>query len=253
MPFTFSHPAAVLPFAYIPKRLVSMTGMIIGSTAPDFEYFIRMRDRSYYSHTWAGMFYFDLPLCIMLAFIFHAIVRNPLIDNMPGFLSKRLQSFKQFDWALHFRENIPVVLISIIIGTASHIIWDKFTHGNSETSAAWFPFLLKTFHLGNMKLAVYDVLQHLSSIAGALLIFYAVMKIPVQPYISKPMSTMVWFWFMVGVMSLPVFVIRILTKNYHHNRDDIIMLMITAGLSGLVFASLLFGRKPVPHSATGQT
>jgi hypothetical protein len=42
MPFTFAHPAIVLPLKHLPKRWYSLTGLIIGSMTPDFEYFIRM-------------------------------------------------------------------------------------------------------------------------------------------------------------------------------------------------------------------
>ncbi|HYM92834.1 MAG TPA: DUF4184 family protein, partial [Chitinophagaceae bacterium] len=80
MPFTFSHPAAVLPLNYVSKKYVSLTGLVIGSMTPDFEYFLRMRDRSYYSHTWKGVLWFDLPLAIILASIYHGMVRDVLID-----------------------------------------------------------------------------------------------------------------------------------------------------------------------------
>ncbi|WP_262496247.1 DUF4184 family protein [Flavobacterium piscis] len=39
MPFTFSHPAIILPLKYLPKNWISLTGLIIGSLTPDFEYF----------------------------------------------------------------------------------------------------------------------------------------------------------------------------------------------------------------------
>src|SRR5574338_195989 len=96
MPFTFSHPAAVLPLGYFPKRFISMTGLVIGSTAPDFEYFIRMKNRSYYSHTWLGLLWFDLPLVIILAFIYHGIVRNMFLDDLPVIFTKRVAVFTNF-------------------------------------------------------------------------------------------------------------------------------------------------------------
>ena len=54
MPFTFSHPAIVLPLKYLPKKWFSFTGLIIGSMTPDFEYFLRMKVKSDYSHTLNG-------------------------------------------------------------------------------------------------------------------------------------------------------------------------------------------------------
>ncbi len=71
MPFTFSHPAIVLPFGLIGQRYFSMTALIIGSMTPDFEYFLRLRVRSDFSHTLFGVFWFDLPLGIVLCFVFH--------------------------------------------------------------------------------------------------------------------------------------------------------------------------------------
>jgi len=44
MPFTFSHPAIVLPLATLRRQWISATGLIIGSITPDFEYFIRMKN-----------------------------------------------------------------------------------------------------------------------------------------------------------------------------------------------------------------
>lgn len=70
MPFTFSHPGAVLPLNFLPKKYFSMTALVIGSMAPDFEYFFRMRAQSYYSHRWSGMFWFDLPWLLFLPLFF---------------------------------------------------------------------------------------------------------------------------------------------------------------------------------------
>ena len=50
MPFTFAHPAIVLPFYKKPK-FFSMTTLIIGSMSPDFEYFLRMKIKSDMSQT----------------------------------------------------------------------------------------------------------------------------------------------------------------------------------------------------------
>ena len=128
MPFTFSHPAIVLPLAYLPSRWVSLTGLVIESLTPDFEYFLRMKIQSNYSHTLGGLFWFDLPLGILLAFIFHNIVRSPLIDNLPDFLKERFLIFDRFHWNQYFKKNYLVVVISILIGAASHVLWDGFTH-----------------------------------------------------------------------------------------------------------------------------
>ena len=128
MPFTFSHPAIVLPVTYLPKKWYSLSGLIVGSMTPDFEYFIRMKDYSKYSHTWKGLFWFDVPLGLILIFIFHNVVRDILIEYLPFSLNIRFSSFSKFNWNKYFQRNIIVVLISLIVGIASHIFWDSFTH-----------------------------------------------------------------------------------------------------------------------------
>src|ERR1700679_1542072 len=132
MPLTFSHPAIILPAKYLPEKWVSMTGLIIGSITPDFEYFMRMKVESIYSHTWLGMFWFDLPLAFILTFIYHYIIRNSFISNSPRFLKKRLSRYMDFSWINYFKHHFLQVIICLLIGIASHIFWDGFTHPHGD-------------------------------------------------------------------------------------------------------------------------
>jgi hypothetical protein len=81
MPFTFSHPAILIPLRVLPKNLFSITGLVIGSLIPDFEYFLRLKLKSDHSHTLSGIFWFDLPVSLFFCFIFHLIVRK---QNLTG-------------------------------------------------------------------------------------------------------------------------------------------------------------------------
>ncbi|MCO6555060.1 hypothetical protein A9G26_00655 [Gilliamella sp. Bim1-2] len=87
MPFTFAHPAIILPL-YKKPHLFSMTALIIDSMALDFEYFLIMEVKSALSHSLAGIFLFDLPMTLVIAYIFHFIIRNVLIKNLPNFFYK---------------------------------------------------------------------------------------------------------------------------------------------------------------------
>src|SRR5579871_4022702 len=128
MPFTFSHPAAVLPLALIRRKWISLTALAIGSLTPDFEYFFRMRIFSTYSHSWGGVFSFDLPVGLLLSFVFHGVVRDPLMNNLPRFLQRRFQRYRLLNWPQYFISNWIGVVICLVIGAASHILWDGFTH-----------------------------------------------------------------------------------------------------------------------------
>ena len=94
MPFTFSHPAVVLPLNYLPKKWFSLTALVAGSMVPDFEYFMRMRADSMYSHTWRGLFWFDLPLALLLIWIYNDLVKDKLIDHAPAYFNKRLSALR---------------------------------------------------------------------------------------------------------------------------------------------------------------
>src|SRR5688500_17701583 len=103
MGFTFSHPALIVPFKYLPRRLYSFTGLVAGSIVPDFEYFIRWSNKSIYSHTLAGIFWFDIPMALAISVIYHQLIRTTLIDNLPFFLKSRLIRFRDMDWLAYLK------------------------------------------------------------------------------------------------------------------------------------------------------
>ena len=228
-----------------------MTGLVVGSMAPDFEYFIRMKDYSLYSHTWKGIIYFDLPLSILLAFLFHQLVRNYLIDSLPGLLNRRLDSFKQFDWTRHFKEKFLVILISIIIGTVSHILWDGLTH-KSGYFVKHMPFLRQYIGIGGHHMALYEWSQYAWSLIGGLLILYALFKLPAGKEVSKP--SIFPYWFSVTFIMCAVTAAKIARGLPYRDFDKMIIVLISGWLIGLLFTSLLFmQRKPATKNQLADT
>jgi hypothetical protein len=206
LPFTFSHPAIVLPLSYLPKRWISLTGLVIGSLTPDFEYFIRMRIRSEYSHTLSGLFGCDLPLGILLAFLFHLLVRNTLIGNLPNFLKKRFSGFKGFDWVGYFKENWGIVCLSVIIGAFSHISWDSFTH-DTGYFVKRMPILLTKANFLGLSVSIHKIIQHSSTVIGAIVILFSIIKLPKEKVAGKINSN---YWLLIIGISLLIVSLRIL-------------------------------------------
>ena len=238
MPFTFSHPAAVLPFGYFPKRFFSMTALVIGSLAPDFEYFLRMRAVSYYSHTWAGLLWFDLPLTIILAFFYHEIVRDKLIDNLPVFLTKRLLVFKSFNWTKNFKKNFFVVIISAAIGIASHIIWDAFTHEKGRIGREISRFKEDLLIAGHHVLT-YNVLQYGSSVLGGLVILYALLKLPANKVFVRERSIFP-FWLSVLVVISVIVALRALLGSDLDEFRNMVVTIISGGFIGILLTAIFF-------------
>ncbi len=205
MPFTFSHPAAILPLAKYAGRYVSLTGLIVGSVTPDFEYFFWMRFQNKYSHSMPGLFYFDLPVGILLAFVFHNLVRNPLYDHLQAPFRSRLAPYQTFDWNGYFKRYYLTVIVSILIGAASHILWDGFTHRYGYFVQT-FPALQARMLLAGYAVSLYNILQHLSGLVGGLLIALAFYRLPASPDLQQtPPSS---YWLTVGVIFILTVALR---------------------------------------------
>ncbi len=236
MPFTFSHPAIVLPLTFLPRQWFSLTGLVIGSLTPDFEYFLRMRIKSNYSHTIDGLFWFDLPLGLLLALIFHNIVRDSLFDNFPSILKSRFLAFRQFDWNGHFKRKWFVVTISILIGAASHIFWDSFTHDHGYFVQT-IPALQNSLNFFGGQIPILKILQHSSTFIGGLVIAYAIYKLP-SNNIEKEIINLK-YWTILVTLTLIIIAVRLLSGLELKQYGNLIVTAISAGLISLILTPWL--------------
>ena len=240
MPFTLSHPAAILPLTFLPRQWFSLTGLVIGSLTPDFEYFLRMKIQSNYSHTISGLFWFDIPLGLLLTFIFHNIVRDNLFDNMPKVLKSRLSIFKQFNWNDHFKTNWFVVTISILIGAASHLLWDSFTH-NHGYFVKTIPALTSMVEIFGRQIPVFKILQHLSTLFGGLVIAFAFLKLPSDKKIFGQINLK--YWSILVALVFIIIALRLLSGLDIKLYGQVIATTISAGLIALTLTPLLTRQK----------
>lgn len=235
MPFTFTHPAIILPFTYLNRKWFSLTGLVIGSLTPDFEYFLRMKVKSNYSHTLWGMLWFDLPLGLILAFIFHNLVRDNLFKNSPTLFKSRLSKFRQFDWNYFFKKNWLIVLISLLIGITSHLFWDSFTHSSGYFVVKNSLLRYNINLLGN-EIPVYKILQHGSSLIGGLIIAIAFNKLPVDKNITNKIKLN--YWMSIAVLTFLIISIRIISGLKINQYGNIIVTAISAVIVSLILYSI---------------
>jgi len=240
MPFTFPHPAIVLPLTFLPRRWFSLTGLVIGSLTPDFEYFLRMRIQSDYSHTLSGLFWFDLPLGILLAFIFHNIIRDSLFDNFPTILKSRFTNFKQFNWNNYFKNNWLVVIISVLIGAVSHIFWDSFTHDQGYFVQT-IPALTNTVDFIGRQVPTLKILQHSSTLLGGLVIVFVLFKRTPDKNVTGQLN--IKYWGILTILTLTIIEIRLLSGLDYKLYGHVIVTAISAGLISLTLMSWLTGQK----------
>ena len=225
---------------FLPRQWFSLTGLVIGSLTPDFEYFLRMRIQSNYSHTISGLFWFDLPLGLLLAFIFHTTVRDSLFDNLPTILRSRLLILKQFNWRDYFKKNWLVVTISILIGAASHIFWDGFTHDHGYFVQS-IPSLINTVDLFGRQIPIFKILQHSSTLFGGLVIAFALFKLPPDKNVFGQFNLK--YWSILTGLTLTIIALRLLSGLDYKLYGHVIVTSISAGLISLTLTPMLTRRK----------
>ena len=206
---------------------------------PDFEYFIRMRDISKYSHTWLGMLWFDIPLALLVIFIFHNVVRNALIDHLPFSLNVRLSKFEEFNWNEYFQENRIVVLVSLIVGIASHLLWDDVTHEGGFFVEA-IPTLHSKINVFNHQTPVFVILQYGCSVVGGIVVLMAVLDLPEGKKTKH--NNILNYWLLVTLITIFIINVRLFMieiYNSYINAGDVIVVIISGGLIGITAVSIV--------------
>ncbi len=198
-----------------------------------------MKVQSIYSHTYIGLLWFDLPLGIVLTFIFHTIVRNAFINNSPTFFQSRLSTFISFDWNNYFRKNCSIVLLSILVGAASHLIWDSFTHEQGFI-VQQFSMFRNNIKIDNQQVSIFKILQHTSTLVGCITIVFLVWRLP-KGGISKKINYT--YWIVSLCLFAVIIAIQFLMTTNESLYGNIIVTGISAGLVALIVTPLLVQNK----------
>ncbi|KDR95114.1 protein of unknown function [Peptoclostridium litorale DSM 5388] len=169
MPFTFEHPAAVLPLGLRRNRYVDFSAAVVGTMAPDFEYFIHFRPFQTVGHTILGQFYFNLPLIFMAAFIFHNLIKEAVISNLPSPYCERYAFLKYGRWKIDSLRSPIVFCYSALFGAFTHIFWDGFTHSTGFFVES-IELLSNSKTMLGRSIPVYKLMQHGSTLMGFFLI-----------------------------------------------------------------------------------
>lgn len=165
MPFTISHAAAALPFRR--TRLV-MSALVFGTFAPDMEYFLWLRPHGHFGHTLPGMVLFDLPASLVCLFLFHKYAKGPLVSCLPARLRERLRNGGRL--SIRSVSGFALVCLSILVGTATHILWDSLTHTEYWLGQHW-SFLRTGTHVPAFGYRDWaSILQYISTVLGLVVI-----------------------------------------------------------------------------------
>lgn len=202
MPFTFAHPVAIIPIKNKSKNIFCLTGLVLGSIAPDFEYFIRLKPYSVYGHGLVAFFILNLPLCFLLAFIFHSFLKVPLVIHMPQPISNWLGTYIK-PWNIGTLKKVIIFIYSALLGMLTHVIWDSFTHAEG-VFVMLIPFLSTKISLFGYTVFLYKILQHGSTIFGMLiiLVYLYIKRNPNSKVTTIPLGKKLLFYSIIILTSL---------------------------------------------------
>src|ERR1700733_8561505 len=82
MPFTFAHPAAVIPLRKWCPRHLNFPSLVAGSISPDVGYFVHCWNLGAFAHTFVGSVLVDIPISALLLTIFF-VVKRPAAAILP--------------------------------------------------------------------------------------------------------------------------------------------------------------------------
>lgn len=240
MPFTFSHPAIILPLSGLKKKLFSLTGLIAGSMVPDFEFLLRLRDTDDFAHAWPGIFLFGLPFSILLSFVFHLVIRNPLILHLPAGTRQRFTILLSFNWKKYFRKNIAQFFMSVMLGIGSHIFVDAFTHADGIFVLGNAFFNKELFTVMKYNVPVYFILQLLTSLVGAVYILWYVSKMKRGTDIYDIKIDYYGYWISLVLVGALILLMRLLVYPQYLSADDIINAIVGSYVFSLMIVSVFY-------------
>jgi hypothetical protein len=170
MPFTFSHPAAVIPLCRVTSQPIFVLAMVIGSISPDFGYYFRVFSLATFSHTVLGSVFVCIPAgLLLLAFLL--FFRESILWLVPSRLRLILSDLLQISSKNRLRIFLQVSFW-IWIGSLTHILWDSFTH-KSGWFVTNFDILQSTVSFGeDFTFPMYYLLQQASTVFGLLIILF---------------------------------------------------------------------------------
>ncbi|HOX52278.1 MAG TPA: DUF4184 family protein [Fibrobacteria bacterium] len=193
MPFTFAHPAAVLPLLRASRKPGWTSALVTGSLAPDLLRPLLSFDREV-THSLLGWFLLNTPMAILAAWLVQRFLVER-IRRLPG-LDGPSAPVGDF--------SILAALAGAALGGLTHLGWDAFTHDQAPlTRGGILDTILFMTPAGPFVLG--QTLWFANSIVGVLaILIWLLAKIRRSPGGVGALFSWTWFRLLV-VPGLPFF------------------------------------------------
>lgn len=202
MPFTLSHAVLAPPIAKLTGQRLPIAALAIGCMVPDL-YRLFTQEQSNITHLWTSLIHPNLWIGLGFCGLWYGIYR-PAVYRFAGI--QHNLDIHHFGSALKF---IFAVCIALIVGSATHLVWDGLTHLDFRTFA-FRDFLAKSVHLLGNNYPMHRVLQlgtsalALPFLAWVSLHYYQKYRqlIPINPQIKVFAFTLIGLSFLMGCLSV---------------------------------------------------
>ncbi|HRA91422.1 MAG TPA: DUF4184 family protein, partial [Acinetobacter sp.] len=156
MPFTLSHAVLAPPLSKLSRGYLPVAALAIGCMTPDL-YRLFTEETIELTHQWSGLLFPNLLIGLLFCLLWYFIYR-PISYRFLG-LKDPLQ-IKSFDDVVAFS---LMSCFAIMLGTATHLIWDGLTHLDFRTFA-FKDFLAQNIALFGFHYPLHFILQITSSV-----------------------------------------------------------------------------------------
>lgn len=167
MAFTLAHPAAVIPLRKLPG--LALLPLVVGAVIPDLIPLLPFGIEWHLpnTHSWAGSLQVDLPagllVLIMIYLLRHALVQ-PLWHPHRAIAMHAINDYfaTRYCWLM--------AAPSVLIGSWTHLLWDRLTHESHWTSRNLPMLNQPLFPEATHELPLYHFLQYMTSAIGLLIL-----------------------------------------------------------------------------------
>ena len=130
--------------------------------SPDFEYLFRLEPIALISHASYGLFLFGVPIGLIAVALWVFLLCDPTRALFALPVRKATHPHSFFWWVR--------AAAGVLIGGATHVAWDAFTHRDTWGPVLIPPLKYTAFSVATVNVPWYNVLQVLSSIVGGIVV-----------------------------------------------------------------------------------
>ncbi|WP_296705190.1 DUF4184 family protein, partial [Algoriphagus sp.] len=209
-----------------------------GSIAPDLEFYLKLKLGENIGHKISGILVFDLPIAMLVALIFHCLIKHSLYKASPVWVQSKTVKYLEFNWISSLKMNWSWILISMMLGIFTHLTLDGMTHYDGWL-VNLFPILKNEFKIATSSIPVYDFFQYGFSLIGLFLVSNFLLHLESNAISSSVHFKKGKFWFLTLIGITIAVVLRASFFPEFISFWDFFMMGVGSFIYGVFLASVL--------------